>query len=39
VITLLKYKIDVDKYANNYVLQNICDVIKTMFTYFCGTER
>jgi len=37
VITLLAYKIDVDKYRNNYV-DTKCVIIRSVFTYYCDSE-
>jgi len=38
VITLLTYKIDVDKYTNNYV-DTKCVIIRAMFTCYCESEK
>jgi len=38
IIGLLTYKMDVDKYINNYV-DTKCIIIRAIFTYYCDTER
>ena len=38
VIAALTYKIDVDKYTNNYI-DTTCVIIRATFTYCCDAER